>query len=269
MFSNSSVDSSNNTSISITPPNNEQTRKRKGCNVAQKQCKPERQEAISQATAKLIACGMLPISLVSSDAFKEFMAVLEPDYKVPCAQTIKTRLQFLYAEVKKKIENLLSLISSVSLTIDEWSSRAQNSYLSVEAQFLDNEGDMRHVTLCNAEMEDNPTAQNIADLVAIIIGDWGLDGKVQAVVHDSAAAMVAAGRFLSDISDSLNCAAHLLQLVVKDSIGTVPAYGEIIRKGRALSKHFNHSNIACRELAARQNQLNFPKEKLATYCLTR
>ena len=107
----------------------------------------------------------MSISFVSSDAFKEFMAVLEPSYKVPCEQTIKTCLYLVYTDVKKGIENLLSVVSSVLLTIDEWSSRAQDSYLSIEAQFFDNEGQMRHVTLCNEEMEDNPTAQNITDLV--------------------------------------------------------------------------------------------------------
>ena len=40
--------------------------------------------------------------------------------------------------------------------------------------------------------------------------DWELTDKVQAVVHDSAADMVAAGRLLQDIPYNLNCVAHLL-----------------------------------------------------------
>lgn len=59
------------------------------------QCDPDREEAISQAIARLIASNMLPISIVETEGFCSFMKCLEPGYRVPWAKTIKARIDLL------------------------------------------------------------------------------------------------------------------------------------------------------------------------------
>lgn len=39
---------------------------------------------------------MLPISFVESPGFKNFMAVVEPGYAVPCSETVTKRIDLLY-----------------------------------------------------------------------------------------------------------------------------------------------------------------------------
>ncbi|XP_072758661.1 E3 SUMO-protein ligase ZBED1-like [Anoplolepis gracilipes] len=99
------------------------------------------------------------------------MHLLEPGYKVPCAQTIRTRLQFLYDKIKKELINNLSKVYSVSLSIDGWSSRMQNSYISVEAQYLDEECQLHRVTLCNLLLEGRATAKKYFRNCALCIKD--------------------------------------------------------------------------------------------------
>ena len=107
------------------------------------------------------------------------MNILEPGYKVPCDRTILKRLENLYAVVKSKVLGNLSEIQSVSISIDEWSSRATESYLSVEVHFINQDFSIHHITLSNEMMEDRPTAANIAKEVQDCIESWNLTGRVQ------------------------------------------------------------------------------------------
>lgn len=107
-------------------------KKRKRNETTQDFCSSDRQESITQAIAKFISTSMLPLSLVSLQGFQDFMKVLEPAYKMPCEQTIRSRLQVLYNKIRSIIEQKLAVTSSVSLTTDEWCSRAKDRYISVE-----------------------------------------------------------------------------------------------------------------------------------------
>ena len=212
---------------------------------------------------------MLPISLVSTDGFREFMALLDPGYSVPCGQTILARLNLQYEGMKKQVLQTLAKVRSVYLTIDEWSSRAQDSYISLEAQYLHDNFNMHHVTLCNEALNGWSNVINIAASVNDAINEWKLMGKVVGIVHDSASVMNATVTHVQGLPISINCNAHMLQLVVKDAMAAVPKYEEIITKGRGLVTHFGKSNLASNALSQKQRQLELKEERLKQRCETR
>ncbi|XP_017480504.1 PREDICTED: uncharacterized protein LOC108375202 isoform X2 [Rhagoletis zephyria] len=156
---------------------------------------------------------MLPISFLSSEGFRDFMKLLEPGYKVPSQQSILSRLQLFYNDVREKIANDLAEVESASISVDEWTSRTQDCYLSVEAQYIDKNSELCKVTLCNEQLEDRPNAENIASAIEVVLADWNISDKTQAITHDSASVMNAAAQQLFNIGDSIKCSAHLLQLV--------------------------------------------------------
>lgn len=205
---------------------------------------------------------MLPISFVSSAGFKKIMSVVEPAYKVPCESTIIRRLECTFEEVRSRIKEELAQAESVSLTTDEWSSRAQNSYLSVEAQYINKECIMKNATLCNQIMEERPTAANLQCELESVISDWDLDEKVESITHDSAAAVTLACESIEQVPNSVKCNAHLLQLALKDAFGAVSAYEPLLYKGRAVVTHFRKSNVASRSLAKCQTQMNMKNRRL-------
>ncbi|XP_017492548.1 PREDICTED: zinc finger BED domain-containing protein 1-like [Rhagoletis zephyria] len=229
----------------------------------------ERQETISRAIARLIATNMLPISLVATPGFHEFMKVMEPAYKVPCEQSIHSRLQLLYNDVKDRVQTELSDASSVAITVDEWTSRTQNAYISVEAQYINSNHRLCHVTLCNEELPGRPTAENISASIEVALTDWGLTEKTQAITHDSANVMNAAAAQLISVPNSVKCSAHLLQLVVKDAMSSVPKYEEICNKGRNLVRYFHRSTVAKTTLFNRQVQLGLRESRLLQCVETR
>uniref|UniRef100_A0A915DUX5 C2H2-type domain-containing protein n=1 Tax=Ditylenchus dipsaci TaxID=166011 RepID=A0A915DUX5_9BILA len=62
--------------------------------------------------------------------------------------------------------------------------------------------------------------------------------------------------------DHLNCAAHMLNLVVKNSITEDTELMELLQKCRSLVAHFRHSNLACERLREEQEREETPLHHL-------
>lgn len=50
------------------------------------------QKAITEGLVRKVANSMLPIQFVESDGFKQFMAIADPKYDIPCRQTITRKM---------------------------------------------------------------------------------------------------------------------------------------------------------------------------------
>eukprot|EP00102_Acyrthosiphon_pisum_P021955 XP_016659165.1 PREDICTED: uncharacterized protein LOC107883520 [Acyrthosiphon pisum] len=90
---------------------------------------PERTESIHKELAKLIAMNQLPLLFCSSSGFNQFIAVVEPNYKVIKKEALKKRLHFFKSTVEEKIRNNLKAVQSVVCKSDCWSSLAQHSHI--------------------------------------------------------------------------------------------------------------------------------------------
>jgi hypothetical protein len=84
----------------------------------------ERSDRITGLVGNMFAKDTLPLSFIEGTGFKELMAYVETGYVVPCAKTIKKRLQFVYEEAKKQICANLVQAPTVALTTDCWTSGA-------------------------------------------------------------------------------------------------------------------------------------------------
>jgi hypothetical protein len=95
-----------------------------------------RTEKITDLIVRMITKDSLPIIFVEGDGFRELMAYIEPGYNVPCAKTVKTRLNSLHAAAKVKVREMLHEAPSVSLTTDCWTSSATESYMTLTAHYI-------------------------------------------------------------------------------------------------------------------------------------
>jgi hypothetical protein len=98
----------------------------------------------------------------------------------------------LYNELK---ETLVTELRSqhVSLTVDIWSSRATQGYITLTVHWIDGKWQLHNKVLFTAEMSERHTAVNIADRLTQGCAEWGIaDTRVVAVVHDNASNMTAA-----------------------------------------------------------------------------
>jgi len=64
---------------------------------------------------------MLPFSTVENKGFRKLMSVIEPDYKVPCRNTIIVRIEKMYddkmMELKRNLENIKGSHVTTLMTI--------------------------------------------------------------------------------------------------------------------------------------------------------
>ena len=132
----------------------------------------------------LIVTNQLPLSFINSNGFREFMALIEPNYKLPCDATFKNRLMFVYDDVRSQIKSELNAASYVSFSTDGWTSRSQDSYITVNAHFINNKWEGKSYNLATVTMNEAHTSVNLAIFLNSILNEWELTDKAIAVVTD-------------------------------------------------------------------------------------
>ncbi|XP_076679539.1 E3 SUMO-protein ligase ZBED1-like [Andrena cerasifolii] len=233
-------------------------------------CSRDRIEVINQALAKMIAINMLPASFAASLGFARFMRVVEPAYKPPCAQTITRRLQALHDDIAVKIKEVLASLSAVAISADNWTSRAQDGYLTVQARFINKDWKIVNVTLTTEEMSERHTIENLAARFTHVFLEWGIENIISGIVTDNASNIVGAVLQLPNVAEKqdLTCSVHTLQLCINVGL----SQGEIKRvcsKASAIVTHFRHSNVATAALEKAQIQRKLKTLKLIQSVKTR
>jgi len=85
----------------------------------------------------LLVGNMLPVSLVEATKFCALLAFVEPSYKSPCCKTMTTRLDTLAAKRRQELqEEIESDATAVAVTIDIWTSLANDPYISFTASYI-------------------------------------------------------------------------------------------------------------------------------------
>jgi len=220
----------------------------------QRSCSDSRQEKITTLLTKVIIGNMLPLSLVDNQYFHEFMSYLEPNYKVPCRQTLTARLDNMKEKIAERVADELKAASAIAMTTDIWTSISNDAYISVTASFIAPQWQLRTLSLANKPMEERHTQANISARLLETATAWDIQSKITAVVHDGAANMKETGAInkWTDVS----CAAHKLHLCVTGAMGIDKVTNTIISKcvsaASRLVGHFSHSAMASAELEKRQ-----------------
>lgn len=76
---------------------------------------------------------MLPVSLIETKAFKDFMHVFDPSFSVPTRYTVKTTgLTNMWCIVESKMRRLIDSFPHVNISVDGWADatiRCFNGYI--------------------------------------------------------------------------------------------------------------------------------------------
>ncbi len=87
---------------------------------------------------------MRPFSVVDNVGFHELVWVLEPRYHMPSRPHISQEVvPALYCEAKTKVLDGLKKAENVAITMDGWTSRACQSYITVTAHVITTEWEMK------------------------------------------------------------------------------------------------------------------------------
>lgn len=139
-----------------------------------------------------------PFSIVEDIEFRKLIHLLNPNYIVPTRKTISNSLiPALYYKTFEIVKCRLKRAHAVCLTVDSWTSRAQDSFFSVTAHYIVEDTTRTFLAsdlLTCTSYSDRHTSENIQNKLRQILHEWGLTSNVTAIVSDNAANMKAAIR---------------------------------------------------------------------------
>lgn len=110
-------------------------------------------------------------------------------------------------------ELLSSSAVNVSMTIDLWTSRAKQGYISITASFISSDFKLYDILLDVKYLSYPHTAERIKDQINHLISEWNLTNKVVAIATDNGSNMVKAVRLIDGVI-RIPCTAHTLQLII-------------------------------------------------------
>ncbi|KAG5535563.1 hypothetical protein RHGRI_023359 [Rhododendron griersonianum] len=156
-----------------------------------------------------------PLSIVDHVGFKRYSNALQPLFKVPCRNTMKSEIFKIYEHHKGKTLSLVvSNASRLAITTDIWTSSNQNKgFMAVTAHFINDSWTLQSRILrkISSIMVDNcSTNDAMIDLL------WD---KL-----DSTSLMLGGDLF------HMRCCAHILNLIVKDGLDVIKVIREMAKR---------------------------------------
>ena len=84
-------------------------------------CSAERAGAISERVTRMIIKDLRPIIIFSGEGFRDLMAFMEPEYRLPSTTHFTHLIEQRYEVVKEKMRGILqNCADSVAITADIW-----------------------------------------------------------------------------------------------------------------------------------------------------
>lgn len=219
-----------------------------------KRVTPKLQQQIDEKLLKLFTNSYQPFRLVEEPSFRQFVAALNPTYKIPSRHSIsKTLIPAMYEQCLYDTREILKKAKKICVTTDCWTSINMESYMATTVHFLDDNFKLISLLLECSSLSVHHTAKNLANELKKVLTEYGVHDKILMVVSDNAANIKAAVK--NELQwKHLGCFAHTINLVVNDGLQE-----EEVRRNISKVKHivgyFKRSHIATSKLLVyQQNQ---------------
>ncbi|PKA66182.1 Putative AC9 transposase [Apostasia shenzhenica] len=151
----------------------------------------------------------------------------------------------VYQNEKDKLKKSFKKVQQIALTSDCWTSNQSIGYLCVTAHFIDEQWNLQHRIISFLDLDLPHTANVIADAINRTLLDWGIHKKIITITLDNAKASDVAALILKRSFENTNrlyfggkffhvrCCAHVLNLIVQDSLKRIDDAIAFIRNGIA------------------------------------
>lgn len=235
----------------------------------------KRQQDCNQKLARMICLDLQPISIVEDQGFRDFVSCLQPGYNMPDRRVLRYNIiPDLYRSQKEVLQQKLQECTTIGITLDHWTSVAQDAYMAVTAHFLSHDFTINDYCLNVKHMPQSHDAKNICDELCSCLKDWIPNYeesllKIYTVTDNAANVKAAMRRLPPEKFMSMFCFAHTLQLVVNNAVEAFPGFGRVIKKAKLIVNHFKKSSKDTHKLSEIQKSLNIIQHKLKNECPTR
>ncbi|KAE8745967.1 hypothetical protein FOCC_FOCC007329 [Frankliniella occidentalis] len=162
--------------------------------------------AAKEALVFMIAKDNMPLSTTQREGFQTFCHTLQPNFKLPCSSMVTKEVEMSYERLREKFAAKLSVMESLTMTADIWTSQAMKSFLGVTAHFPEK--------LCAKPLKQRCSSVNLFKALQDVLSEWGIN--VQAVIGvvtdqtDGGANIVGAVKEVFGEKKHIGCFSHLL-----------------------------------------------------------
>uniref|UniRef100_A0A2S2Q777 Zinc finger BED domain-containing protein 1 n=1 Tax=Sipha flava TaxID=143950 RepID=A0A2S2Q777_9HEMI len=192
------------------------------------------------------------------------MRKAEPRYTVPSRQYfsqnhIPNAFEKAVNHVRSIITNECKSVRSLSFTTDGWTSRSNESYISLTVHYVTEEWKLRHITLNLEHSKDQNTATNLNNLIVRLIEKWSFCKDIPMYfITDNAPNLVAALKKVPDgyTWQHLRCVAYSLQLVIVDAKKSTSNLEALLIACKSIVGHYKRSSTAKARLFELQKKEN-------------
>ncbi|KAG8377263.1 hypothetical protein BUALT_Bualt08G0010000 [Buddleja alternifolia] len=197
--------------------------------------------------------------------FEDFLSSLNPNFQLPCRNTIRSDVIDVYREEKVKVQNLLDGLScKLSLTTDIWTSdHSRIAYCCLTAHFVDDEWELQKKILSFKKIPyphdvvvDNASSN---DSMMRKLREWLLKDSLIPLNGDLL---------------HVRCSAHVLNLIVQDGLSPIRGLIEKIRetvrylnKSPSATQKFDTALRHCNLEGKRKVAMDVPNRWNSTYLL--
>ncbi|CAG8435381.1 3766_t:CDS:2 [Scutellospora calospora] len=177
---------------------------------------------------KWIVVNLQAFMLVDNLYFKQFIYELDPRFRLPCRQVVHDNIISTFKSQRDLIKDFIFKLScNITLTTDIWSSCTMTSFIGITCHFIDDNWVLRHILLDIFEIPSPHTGQVIANAILSLLEEFKLENKILALTSDNASNIILASSLIKDtLANSflntsfqhIHCAAHVMNLAVKEGL---------------------------------------------------
>ncbi|XP_071725945.1 zinc finger BED domain-containing protein RICESLEEPER 1-like [Rutidosis leptorrhynchoides] len=193
--------------------------------------------------ARMIMLHDYPPAMVEHVGFKIFVKNLQPMFEVMTTSVVESDCLTIYAKERQKVfEIIRNLHGRISLAVGMWSSPENVDYLSLTANYIDDNWKLQRKILNFLTLDSSQTEDALSDLVIKCLMDWDVDRKLFSMTLDDCFSYDdISSRTKNWLSQNrpllkngelfdMRCASHLVLSLLQDSIESLKEVFEKIRE---------------------------------------
>ncbi|XP_071328983.1 E3 SUMO-protein ligase ZBED1-like [Trachinotus anak] len=213
-----------------------------------------------ESLLKMIVSNLQPLEITTGAQFVDFVRALNSTVEIPSKAEIRPQLLSVYRKMEEELRRSLSSADNVVLTCELWSSRPEDSYLTVGCHFVDRYGNLKSHMLKTTCLFGDKSPANIQKQLSAVMEAWGVKEKVHSVVRAGMPQMKNVKVKWTDMP----CFADTLDEVFQD-LKRNDELSHILRKCQNIVRFFKDDSEAEEKLREIQHKLNGPQDELVMY----
>ncbi|XP_078447621.1 putative transcriptional regulator tpeD [Wolffia australiana] len=189
-------------------------------------------EQTKEEFVRFICDNDLPWRLVKKKSFRRLWFYgTQALGDLPGPDAVKATAERMYVNVQGKLVEMFAEVSSVSLTVDAWTSQNNIPLLGITAHWVDNNWKIRELLLGLRQIKGSHSGSNLVTLVVEVAYHYGIESKICAITTDNASnnkTMIASiVQQLKPVNPQFTidrhvlCFAHILNLVVQADLKVI------------------------------------------------